>query len=89
MTNDLFSLNEENIKNNPIENGDILMTEIKAKTASRGDRLVEKSKQSIEGDYTAADIEVLEGLRTSTSTTRYVYRWYRSESVTPSLCGSN
>ena len=62
MTNDLFSINEERINSSQIDNGDILMTEIKAKSAGGGDRLVGRSKNPTKENYTAADIEVLEGL---------------------------
>ena len=62
MTNDLFSINEESINSSQIDNGDILMTEIKAKSAGGGDRLVGRGKNPTKENYTAADIEVLEGL---------------------------
>ena len=62
MTNDLFSINEENINCGQIDNGNTLMTEIKAKSTGGGDRLVGRSKNPTKENYTAADIEVLEGL---------------------------
>ena len=65
MTDDLFSMNENNerkITSSTGESGGIVMAKTKTQSTEQTNQLSGSSKASVGGDYTAADIEVLEGL---------------------------
>ena len=65
MVDDLFSINEtdeKNMNSSPVKDNGIAMGKTKTFSPDPNDRLIDGNEIIVGGEYTAADIEVLEGL---------------------------